>query len=117
MWQNNTATWQLCQRALLQQWQNYPALYGSSKARPCIVGRDAVGVLNCACRVQDLQNCALREAVSSLLSLNWDVHHVALAVHEQEGEIGGLQRVGEALKDCKVVHMLPVEFQDDVTRL
>lgn len=53
----------------------------------------------------------------SLLSLNRDIHDVALAVHEKEGEVGGFERIGEALQYPETVHMLSVQFQHDVARL
>ena len=44
----------------------------------------------------------------SLLPLNRDIHDIPLAVHEQEGEVGGFEGIGEALQDRKTVYMLSV---------
>ncbi len=52
-----------------------------------------------------------------LFPLNRDVHDVALALHEQEGEVGGFEGIGEALQYPETVHVLSVQFQYDVARL
>jgi len=52
-----------------------------------------------------------------LLPLNRDIHDIALAVHEEEGEVGGFEWIGEALKGREAVYILPVEFRHHITRL
>lgn len=66
-----------------------------------------------------MKNSKLAASVllADLLPLNRDVHDVALTVHEQEGEVGGFEGIGEALQNRKTVHMLPVQFQHDVAWL
>jgi hypothetical protein len=65
----------------------------------------------------NLAASVFQTAVPPLLPLNRDVHDVALAVHEQEGEVGRFEGIGEALQDRKTVYMLAVQFQHDIIRL
>lgn len=52
-----------------------------------------------------------------LLALDGDVHDVPLPIDQQEGKIGGFERIGEPLKHGEVGNMLTIELQDHVARL
>ena len=49
--------------------------------------------------------------------MNRNEENVALAIDEQEGEVGGTKRLGEPLEGGEVRNRLTIEFKDEVAWL
>src|SRR6185436_18368273 len=53
----------------------------------------------------------------ALFVLNRNIEDIPLPVDQQEGKIGWLNRIGQALKRSEVENWLPIEFKHNVTGL